>query len=252
MGRSSGIPRASTPVEILSLNAWTADFKTEYEDVTSFGDVNRVYIPGMKDAGGHAGRLLQLRGARAVRGGRTGHAGRAEAGPEQHGGRRSSGAGRPTWTRASTRACRRRRSPGTWKAAGPFLLEGGVLSATAAEAARRDAGAGRAQRERRARAATSRPRDVFESLTITGGAGAVLWGARVAVEADALADRADQGRGRRLDAAARRSRGSISFTRARRRCSLRRRGRRASGCGRSRRSRSGRRVYGHHLGPPER
>ena len=55
MGRSYGIPRATTPVEIISLNAWTADFKTEYEDVTCFGDVNRVYIPGMKDAGGTIG-----------------------------------------------------------------------------------------------------------------------------------------------------------------------------------------------------
>lgn len=37
---------------ILSLNAWTAEFKTEFEDVTTFGAVNREYIPGMKDAGG--------------------------------------------------------------------------------------------------------------------------------------------------------------------------------------------------------
>ena len=72
-------PAGTTPVEIISLNAWIADFKTEYEDVTCFGDVNRVYIPGMKDAGGHARRILQLRGTRAVRSGRTGYAGPAEA-----------------------------------------------------------------------------------------------------------------------------------------------------------------------------
>ena len=59
-------PAGTTPVEIISLNAWTADFKTEYEDVTCFGDVNRVYIPGMKDAERHARRLLQLRRAGAV------------------------------------------------------------------------------------------------------------------------------------------------------------------------------------------
>jgi len=36
----------------MSLNAWTADFKTDYEDVTCFGDSNKVYIPGLKDSGG--------------------------------------------------------------------------------------------------------------------------------------------------------------------------------------------------------
>jgi hypothetical protein len=39
-------------VPIISLNAWTGDFKTEYEDVTCFGDTNKVYIPGMMDMGG--------------------------------------------------------------------------------------------------------------------------------------------------------------------------------------------------------
>jgi hypothetical protein len=42
-------------VPIVSLNAWTGEFKTEYEDVTSFGDTNRVYIPGMMDMGGTLG-----------------------------------------------------------------------------------------------------------------------------------------------------------------------------------------------------
>jgi len=45
----------TTPVLLISLNAWTGDFKTEMEDVTCFGDVNRVYIPGMKDAKGTIG-----------------------------------------------------------------------------------------------------------------------------------------------------------------------------------------------------
>jgi hypothetical protein len=42
-------------VPIISLNAWTGEFKTEYEDVTSYGDTNRVYIPGMMDMGGTIG-----------------------------------------------------------------------------------------------------------------------------------------------------------------------------------------------------
>jgi hypothetical protein len=39
-------------VAIISLNAWKASFKTEYEDVSCFGDQNRVYIPGMRDTKG--------------------------------------------------------------------------------------------------------------------------------------------------------------------------------------------------------
>lgn len=45
-------PAATTPVEIISLNAWKASFKTAKEDVTCFGDANKVYVPGMKDVSG--------------------------------------------------------------------------------------------------------------------------------------------------------------------------------------------------------
>jgi len=44
-----------TPVEIISLNAWAASFKTDRIEVTCFGDVNKVYIPGMKDVSGTLG-----------------------------------------------------------------------------------------------------------------------------------------------------------------------------------------------------
>jgi hypothetical protein len=37
---------------IISLNAWKASFKTEYEDVSCFGNDNRVYLPGLRDAKG--------------------------------------------------------------------------------------------------------------------------------------------------------------------------------------------------------
>lgn len=40
---------------VVSLNAWTASFKTDYEDVTCFNDVNKVYIPGIRDAQGTIG-----------------------------------------------------------------------------------------------------------------------------------------------------------------------------------------------------
>jgi hypothetical protein len=43
------------PVIIASLNAWKASFKTDKEDVTCFGDVNKIYVPGMKDVSGSVG-----------------------------------------------------------------------------------------------------------------------------------------------------------------------------------------------------
>jgi hypothetical protein len=45
-------PAATTPVEIISLNKWKASFKTAKQDVTCFGDTNKVYVPGLKDVTG--------------------------------------------------------------------------------------------------------------------------------------------------------------------------------------------------------
>jgi hypothetical protein len=42
----------NTPVEIVSLNNWKLDLKTEKINVTCFGDQNKVYVPGMKDLNG--------------------------------------------------------------------------------------------------------------------------------------------------------------------------------------------------------
>jgi hypothetical protein len=39
-------------VPIVSINAYTAKFDTEYEDVTCYGDTTRVYLPGMPNAEG--------------------------------------------------------------------------------------------------------------------------------------------------------------------------------------------------------
>ena len=46
----SGSPSEAAPIQ--SLNAWTGEFSTEYEDVSCFGNTNRVYIPGLRDASG--------------------------------------------------------------------------------------------------------------------------------------------------------------------------------------------------------
>lgn len=40
------------PTEILSLNAWKLSLKTAKQDVTCFGDPNKVYVPGIPDVSG--------------------------------------------------------------------------------------------------------------------------------------------------------------------------------------------------------
>jgi len=41
-----------TPVAIISINNWKLSLKTDRIDVSCFGDVNRVYVPGLKDVSG--------------------------------------------------------------------------------------------------------------------------------------------------------------------------------------------------------
>ena len=45
----------NSPVQILSLNAWKLDNKTDYENVTCWGDTNKVYCPGFMDVKGTFG-----------------------------------------------------------------------------------------------------------------------------------------------------------------------------------------------------
>lgn len=42
-------------VEVISLNAFTLSLKTDYDEVTCFGDSNKVYVPGMRDISGTIG-----------------------------------------------------------------------------------------------------------------------------------------------------------------------------------------------------
>jgi len=51
--QDTGTP--SSAVTIASINTWTGDFKTDYEDVACFGDENHVYVPGLKNAEGTFG-----------------------------------------------------------------------------------------------------------------------------------------------------------------------------------------------------
>lgn len=48
-------PDVASLVEIISLNAWTLSLKTDYDEVTCFGDTNKVYVPGMRDVSGTIG-----------------------------------------------------------------------------------------------------------------------------------------------------------------------------------------------------
>ena len=124
-------PAGTTAVEIISLNAWTADFKTEYEDVTCFGDVNRVYIPGMKDAGGTLGGFFNSAELAVFEAAEQDTPGLLKLLP-------SSTEPLVFWTGPAymdasiDASLSAPKLTGSWKAAGPFLLEGGVLSASAA------------------------------------------------------------------------------------------------------------------------
>jgi hypothetical protein len=45
-------PAGITPVALISLNGWKLSLKTDYEDVSCFGDTNKVYVPGLRDISG--------------------------------------------------------------------------------------------------------------------------------------------------------------------------------------------------------
>lgn len=39
-------------IDVISINGWKLSLKQDYEDVTCFGDTNKVYVPGMRDVSG--------------------------------------------------------------------------------------------------------------------------------------------------------------------------------------------------------
>jgi hypothetical protein len=45
-------PLGITPVALVSLDKWKLSLKTDKINVTCFGDLNKVYVPGMKDISG--------------------------------------------------------------------------------------------------------------------------------------------------------------------------------------------------------
>jgi hypothetical protein len=126
-------PMAVTPVEIISLNAWTGDFKTEYEDVTCFGDTNRVYVPGLKNAEGTLAGFWNSAELAIFEAAEQETPGTLKLVPNNT---------EPTffWTGPAYMdasidcSMTAPKVSGTWKAAGVFGLDGGVLGATARDA----------------------------------------------------------------------------------------------------------------------
>jgi hypothetical protein len=57
-GRNGLVKWDATPTSptnqqsIASINAWKLSLKTDYEDVSAFGDSNKVFIPGLRDLSG--------------------------------------------------------------------------------------------------------------------------------------------------------------------------------------------------------
>lgn len=49
---ATGLPSPPTPLTVISLNGWKLSLKTSFEDVSCFGDTNKVYVPGLRDASG--------------------------------------------------------------------------------------------------------------------------------------------------------------------------------------------------------
>jgi hypothetical protein len=143
-GRNGSVmwdPAGTLAVEVLSLNAWVADFKTEFEDVSCFGDANRVYLPGLKDAGGTLGGFFNSAELALFEAAEQDTPGLLKLIPSTT---------EPTffWTGPAyldasiDASLSAPKVSGTWKAAGPFLLDGGVLGADA-QAARERRLAGR-------------------------------------------------------------------------------------------------------------
>ena len=124
-GKVKWDPAGTTPVELISLNAWTGDFKTEFEDVTCFGDTNRVYIPGLKNAEGTLGGFWNSTNVEIFEAAEQEMPGMLKLIPNTT---------EPTflWSglaymdAAIDCSLAAPKVSGTWKAAGPFVLEGGV------------------------------------------------------------------------------------------------------------------------------
>jgi hypothetical protein len=140
-------PAATTPVEIISLNAWTGDFKTEYEDVTCFGDTNRVYVPGLKNAEGTLAGFWNSAELAIFEAAEQETPGMLKLIPNET--ESTFFWTGPAYMDASIDcSLQAPKVSGTWKAAGVFGLDTGVLGATAREAREARVRGGKAPQEK--------------------------------------------------------------------------------------------------------
>lgn len=56
----SGVISPAGYITLASINAWKLSLKTDYEDVSCFGDTNKVYVPGLRDVSGSFGGFLNV------------------------------------------------------------------------------------------------------------------------------------------------------------------------------------------------
>jgi hypothetical protein len=56
----AGVISPSGYITLASINSWTLSLKTDYEDVSCFGDTNKVYVPGLRDVSGTFGGFLNV------------------------------------------------------------------------------------------------------------------------------------------------------------------------------------------------
>ncbi len=56
----SGVISPGGLITLASINAWKLSLKTDYEDVSCFGDTNKVYVPGLRDISGSFGGFLNV------------------------------------------------------------------------------------------------------------------------------------------------------------------------------------------------
>jgi hypothetical protein len=45
-------PAGVTPVALIALHGWKLSLKTDFDEVTCFGDANKVWVPGLPDISG--------------------------------------------------------------------------------------------------------------------------------------------------------------------------------------------------------
>jgi hypothetical protein len=56
----AGVISPAGYITLASINAWKLSLKTDYEDVSCFGDTNKVYVPGLRDVSGSFGGFLNI------------------------------------------------------------------------------------------------------------------------------------------------------------------------------------------------